>query len=292
MTNLQLLERLGRVDPIDPELLARTVAQLADPGQPRVPATPPAIAPVRSGGDGRPRRRHRAMARPASIAAAVVAVLVAGGIALSPGSPSGPPSAGASELGQLALAAGAQPTPDVPGPGQYQYTLSVEAYTSSGVDGPHPYTVQLPEHRQIWIAPDGSGRLAETFGSAIFLSPQDRADWVAAGSPDLTSAASDTTFGPGGLSDGPTDLTKLPTDATTLGALISSCHIEGGPPGPAEDFTQVGDLLRETDAPPALRNGPLRGRRRPARHRAAGAGDGSLGPLRCGHRVRIGRGPP
>jgi len=29
--------------------------------------------------------------------------------------------------------------------------------------------------------------------------------------------------------------------------------VEGGPPGPAEAFTQVGDLLRETDASPALR---------------------------------------
>jgi hypothetical protein len=76
---------------------------------------------------------------------------------------------------------------------------------------------------------------------------------VAAGSPSLAEAPSDETFGPGQLSDGPTDLSKLPTDPTALGALISSRHIEGGPPGSAEDFTQIGDLLRETDASPALR---------------------------------------
>jgi hypothetical protein len=29
--------------------------------------------------------------------------------------------------------------------------------------------------------------------------------------------------------------------------------IEGGPPGPAEDFVQIGDMLRETYAAPALR---------------------------------------
>jgi hypothetical protein len=133
------------------------------------------------------------------------------------------------------------------------YTSSVEAYTSSTLDGPHPYTVQYPESRQIWIAPNGSGRIAETLGQAVFLSPKDKADWVAAGSPDLTEAPSDESFGPGGLSDGPTDLTKLPTDPKVLRTMISSRRIEGGPPGPAEDFTQIGDLLRETDAPPALR---------------------------------------
>ena len=64
---------------------------------------------------------------------------------------------------------------------------------------------------------------------------------------------SDEHFGPGGLSDGPVDLSKLPTDPAQLAAMISSRKIEGGPPGPAEDFVQVGDLLRESDASPALR---------------------------------------
>ena len=53
--------------------------------------------------------------------------------------------------------------------------------------------------------------------------------------------------------DGPVDLSKLPTDPAQLAAMISSRKIEGGPPGPAEDFVQVGDLLRESDASPALR---------------------------------------
>src|SRR5262249_8527275 len=54
-------------------------------------------------------------------------------------------------------------------------------------------------------------------------------------------------------SDGPVDLSKLPTDPAQLAAMISSRKIEGGPPGPAEDFVQVGDLLRESDASPELR---------------------------------------
>ena len=156
-------------------------------------------------------------------------------------------------MARLALTAADQPAPTAPGPGQYQYTSSVEAYTSSVLDGPHPYTDLVPETRQIWIGADGSGRIVESYGQPSFLSPADQAAWVAAGSPSLAEAPSDQTFGPSQLSDGPTDLAKLPTDPSALAALISSRKIEGGPPGPAEDFAQIGDLLRETDASPALR---------------------------------------
>jgi hypothetical protein len=71
--------------------------------------------------------------------------------------------------------------------------------------------------------------------------------------PPLVGPPSDERFGPGGLSTGPVDLSKLPTDPAKLAALISSRKVEGGPPGPAEDFVQVGDLLRETSASPELR---------------------------------------
>jgi hypothetical protein len=52
---------------------------------------------------------------------------------------------------------------------------------------------------------------------------------------------------------GPPDLWTLPTSTARLAALLYARRIEGGPPGSAEDFTQVGDLLRYSDAPPALR---------------------------------------
>jgi hypothetical protein len=71
--------------------------------------------------------------------------------------------------------------------------------------------------------------------------------------PPLVGPPSDERFGPGELSAGPVDLAKLPTDPARLAALISSRKIEGGPPGPAEDFVQVGDLLRESSASPELR---------------------------------------
>ncbi|HEY3841849.1 MAG TPA: CU044_5270 family protein [Acidimicrobiales bacterium] len=256
MNTLELLEHLGEVEPVDLDLLGRTAAVLDDAAA--AASTPPPrvaqLAPVTARTARRARRVRRSwIVRTASIAAAV-ALLGGIGVVVRPGTTAGPTSAAAAELRQLAQVAAAQPATAPPGPGQYQYTESEEAYTSSTYDVPGGgYTVSVPEERQIWIGPDGSGRLAETFGQPDFLSPQDRADWVAAGSPSLAEAPSDTSFGPGGLSDGPGNLSTLPTDPTELGAMLSARKIEGGPPGAAEDFVQIGDLLRETDASPALR---------------------------------------
>jgi len=49
------------------------------------------------------------------------------------------------------------------------------------------------------------------------------------------------------------DLSNLPTDTAQLRQLIVDRKVEGGPAGDAETFTIIGDLLRETYAPPALR---------------------------------------
>jgi hypothetical protein len=249
MNEFQLLERLGDVEPVDHALLDRTVAALmaADAIERREIVMPKAT----------PRRTRRPTRRWAPRVAAVVgAVVITGavGVIIRPGSAGGPASAAAAELHQLAVVAADQPATAPPAPGQYMYTYSEEAYTSTTVESSgKTYTVSVPETRQIWIGTDGSGRLLESFGQAVFLSAQDRADWVAAGSPSLQQGSSDETFGPGGLSDGPVNLATLPTDPTALAVLFSTGKVEGGPPGPAEEFTQIGDLLRETDASPALR---------------------------------------
>ena len=145
-----------------------------------------------------------------------------------------------------------QPATAAPAPGQYEYTRSQEAYADCNA-GAVPYCYLLPEERQIWVGTDGSGRLLESFGTPVFETPAARAAWVQDGSPPLGVPTSDTTFGPGGLSLGPSDLASLPTNPTALAAELSARKIEGGPPGPAEDFVQIGDMLRETDASPALR---------------------------------------
>jgi hypothetical protein len=76
---------------------------------------------------------------------------------------------------------------------------------------------------------------------------------VATGRRSLTIPRGDQSFLAGQLSDGPQGLATLTTDPARLARLISDRKIEGGPAGPAEDFTQVGDLLRASGAPPALR---------------------------------------
>jgi hypothetical protein len=182
--------------------------------------------------------------------AVVVALLVSSFV---PGSPTRPTSAAAATLAHLADVAAAQPPTDAPGPGQYQYTESEATYQDCVEDQPS-YCYNMPQQRQLWLGADGSGRILETVGTPSFATAADHAAWVAHGSPGISSAPSDTTFGPHTLSDGPGGLSTLPTDPTRLGAMLSARKIEGGPPGPAEDFTQIGDLLRETDASPALRS--------------------------------------
>ncbi len=196
----------------------------------------------------RPRRRVWLVPATSTVAVAIALLIFAG--VLGTGS-SGPPTASAAIFTRLAAVARAQPS-SAPGPGQYLYVESVQTNES---DAPEVgCTMLVPEHRQIWIGADGSGRLFENTGRASFPSAADRAACARANL--LGSAApnrSDTWFAARCLSLGPVDLQNLPADPAALRQLLDARKIEGGPPGPAEDFTQIGDLLRETDASPALR---------------------------------------
>jgi hypothetical protein len=201
-----------------------------------------------------PRGRRPAMLGGLMLASLCVVVAIALlATSFIPGSPTRPTSAAAATLARLAGVAAAQPPTDPPGPGQYQYTESESTYQDCYEDRPS-YCYNVPQQRQLWLGADGSGRILETIGTPSFVTPADHAAWVAHGSPAVSTAPSDTTFGPHTLSDGPGDLSTLPTDPAQLGALLSARKIEGGPPGSAEDFVQIGDLLRETDASPALRS--------------------------------------
>jgi hypothetical protein len=129
----------------------------------------------------------------------------------------------------------------------------------------------VPVSREIWIKPDGSGRLIESRSEPIWFGPADRAAWVAEGSPDFhIQPHADTTFGPtpSGVdpSTSPTaapqvwpgslyyeDVDTLPTDTGTLRQLIDARAAANGGPIDYERFTIVGDLLRETVAAPKVR---------------------------------------
>jgi hypothetical protein len=219
-----------------------------------------AIAQEQSAAESHSSHRHRSWfigaAAAAVVAAIALPVALFGGSAPRSGSHIGQTNTVETILARLADVAIAQPATVPPGQGQFQYTASIEANQSCG-ESPSSlssYCALVPEQRQIWIGSDGSGRILETFGTPEFLAPAEQAAWVAAGSPPLGNGTSDTSFGPNSLSDGPSSLANAPTDPTALKTAIEDRSLEGGPPGSAEDFTQIGDLLRETDASPALRS--------------------------------------
>jgi hypothetical protein len=199
--------------------------------------------------------------RGVAVAAALTIITVIATVVASqllPGSSVGNPVARNSRavtdaLTALAVVAAAQPASRPPGPGQYQYTKSVSGGLGQYGNQRHSFWASFLLERQIWIGWNGSGRIAETMSHMRLLTAHDRAEWVAAGRCCLSSGPSDQRFGPHGLTLGPVNEWKLPTDPAQLGALLRARAIESGPPGPREDFVQVGDLLRETDAPPALR---------------------------------------
>jgi hypothetical protein len=196
-----------------------------------------------------PRAARRAPRALALVAAACVAALVV--LALGTGSTS-PSSAVAAVLQRLASVAEHQSPVDAPHGGQYLYVDSVQANDSiAGAEGTQ-CTALVPERRQIWIRSDGAGRLLETTGRASFPTPRDRSicqrihAMPSAGTSDLWFAPRCFDLGlasrlPRGSFENPATL------------LREMRKIDGGPPGPAEDFVHVGDFLRESDDSPALR---------------------------------------
>jgi hypothetical protein len=206
----------------------------------------------------RPRRPTRNRWRIAvGVAAAAVAIAVALPAILPGGGPGGADPAAAEALHRFARIALIQAPGTAPQAGQFVYTKSESVnvnYYAMGSEGASTFSRIQPLTRQAWIGVDGSGRILETTGIGSFPTPADEAAWRAAGSPDLgEGATTGSTFvpGPGGLSF--VDLSGLPTDPDELLTVIEARRIEGGPPGDAETFTIVGDLLRETYGPPALR---------------------------------------
>ena len=178
----------------------------------------------------------------------------------------GPDAASAAALNHAADVAALQPEGAKDG---YRHTKAEGAYLH-GVGGspeqPNGVWALVPVSREIWIKPDGSGRIIESRSEPIWFGPADRAAWVAEGSPDfLITPHSDTTFGPTPPGADPwtpqiwpgslyyQNVDALPTDTGTLRRLIDDRAAAGGGPTDYERFTIVGDLLRETVAAPKVR---------------------------------------
>ncbi len=171
-------------------------------------------------------------------------------------------------LRAAASVAATQPTEPPPGPGQYFYTRSREAYlTTVGFnprcakhpcDREHPWeatrewSALVPRIRQTWIAANGAGRARVVPAKPEFLTPGQREAWIAAGTPHLGSGQVEDFA----LTGQPfLDTSDLPTQPKPLRKLIEARKIPlvDGPPGEAETFTLVGDMLRNTYLPPAFR---------------------------------------
>ncbi len=211
---------------------------------------------IEAGPARRARGGRRRWAVAAGVAAAAVAIAVAVPAMLPGGHPGGAPNAAAAALLRAAKVAATQEGTPPPGPGQYVYTktesMNETDWANVGPNHDLYFSVLIPVVREAWIGTDGSGRLLETNGTPTFLTEHDRSVWIAAGRPDLGgNQTHDESYKPGGLSY--LDLTSLPTDPEQLRAMIEERKVEGGPPGEAETFTIIGDLLRETYAPPKLR---------------------------------------
>lgn len=211
----------------------------------------PGLAPA-------PHRRRRPRRRTLiAIAAAGLALAIAIPIALPGGVTGGADPAAAAVLHRVALRAAKQPQEPTPGPGQFLYTRSESDATFLYVVGDgRTFFFTQPSTRTSWLSTDGSGRILNAAGAVTFLTEDDRATWIAAGSPDLCLDAcpgkkESELFDPGELRYA--NHSNLPTDPEELLELIESRELIGGPHGDWETFAIIGDLLRETSLQPRER---------------------------------------
>lgn len=259
MNEIELLQQLrAGLPPARPEKRAAARAALMT----RIDSSGPAARSRVT----RFRRRPRLALAVAGIALAAILIALPVGIFGGSGRVE---SAVARAMGQAAEIA-AEQEPVAPGPGQFLYTRSKNAYLSAVGYNPEcpeggthkrpcevtdEWSVLVPSNHESWVSFDGSrrGRVRTVSGRPRFVSPDQRAGWVAAGSPPLPQPGyvDDTTLSGGVLLDGE----DLPTDPAELREMIEAREIQGveGPPGEAETFVLIGDMLRHAYLPPAVR---------------------------------------
>lgn len=236
-----VIELLARVNPVDAGALADTdKSPEAEETLARILAIPRQ--------PGRRLRRRWVVALAAGALLALVGVLIPA--ALLPDERLGASQAAARALVRAATVAERQRSVALVA-GSYAYTRSQSFDLTTTVVGGRGFSALIPHAREAWIGVDGSGRLRETSGEPIFLGPGDRAAWQAAGSPPLLERTSDRRFGPGGLHR--PDLASLPTDPVELYRVVRERAEQTDVPTNVEMLVVIGDLLRETAAPPPLR---------------------------------------
>jgi hypothetical protein len=213
-------------------------------------------------------RRRWALA--VGVAAAVAVVAIAVTSLLPAGESGGPKTAAAGVLLQAARTAAGRPATAPPGPNQFIYTRikAVWAGITPGLYkihrkgskrpvfvGPsHLVAIQFrPVTREDWLRPDGSGHYHEVGGHLQFPRKSDR-DYASKNYSRkyIDGYTENGKHGPQPLNYN--ELSKLPTDPAKLKPLIENRTVVSGPPGNFETFQIIGDLLRDTGAPPDLRS--------------------------------------
>lgn len=153
-----------------------------------------------------------------------------------------PDPAAAAALDAVAGVAATLPTPQ----DGYRHTKSEGAWLvgeGGWPDHPNGIWALVPVTRELWVKPDGWGRLIETRGEPIWFGPADKAAWVASGSPLPSAGHTDTRFAPTPPGADPShpqvwpwsltghqDVDALPTDPAALRQLIDQrAAANGGP---------------------------------------------------------------
>lgn len=149
-------------------------------------------------------------------------------------------------------------------PGEYAYTKSEGFYWNGTANEGKVWGATVRTVREAWIGLDGSGRIREKSEPPVLADAAARACWRAAGSPPLSlltaTRTSDQHFGPRGLAaplnvDGfkREELMRMAGDPGALAAAIRDKAERTDNPVAYEMLTIVGDILRESVAPPELR---------------------------------------
>lgn len=188
------------------------------------------------------------------LAGVVTTLAVALGVFLSIGGGGSHNAAAATVLRSAAKAALTDPSLETLKPGQYIYTKSESAYLNTSVySNELSFSVLVPDVREIWLGPGGTGWLYETSGKPTFLSEHDRQQWIAAGRPDLGSKATDTALRNEDGSDVSMQSLDLPSDPDLAYARLAK-EAKGGGSGLYEEmFVLIGDDLRESYTTPVQR---------------------------------------
>ncbi len=191
----------------------------------------------------------------------VVAGVAAAAIALTSGAGSGrltPAPATAAQALRAVAAVAAQTDAPVPQDDQYFYVRSDATWESDAI-GAGGTTITLDHHvRQIWLSVDRPGRLIDRIESVRALTATGLG---AATAPSGESAGGVMAMAPihhyfiGDERLGRAGLLAFPTDPATIYERLRSRVGDRGNSTAGEVFTEIGDALRESPAPPKLRAG-------------------------------------